>query len=133
MNSVYSKYNNFDSFDPSKLDQLIALGKDIDEDVLGQLITVHKESSTKSLEEMKHFLAQENFDELRRAAHKFKSSSANLGLMRLHKLCGDLEAYVVSQQPHTINMILLKEYVESIQHEFHQTNQKLSSYQRVAA
>lgn len=132
MNSVYSKYNNFDSFDPTKLDQLISLGKDIEEDVLGQLIVVHKESSSAVLLEMHDFLKQKNSDELRRAAHKFKSSSANLGLMRLHKLCGDLEAYIVKGPAAELDFSMIKEYVESIQHEFNQTNQKLFSYQKVA-
>lgn len=132
MNSVYPKYNNFDSFDPSKLEQLIALGKDIEEDVLGQLIVVHKESSGIALVEMQQFLQQKQWDELRRAAHKFKSSSANLGLMRLHKLCGDLENYIVKNQVPDLDCILVQEYVESIQHEFNQTNQKLFSYQKVA-
>jgi len=132
MNSLYAKYNNFDSFDPTKLDQLIALGKDIEEDVLGQLIAVHKESSGAALVEMHEFLKQKKSDELRRAAHKFKSSSANLGLMRLHKLCGDLEAYVVKTVPAELDFAVMKEYVDSIQHEFNQTNQTLFSYQKVA-
>lgn len=132
MNSVYSKYNNFDSFDPTKLDQLIDLGKDIEEDVLGQLIAVHKESSGAALVEMHQFLLQKQSDELRRAAHKFKSSSANLGLMRLHKLCGDLESYIVKTPIGELDFIVMTEYVESIQHEFNQTNQKLITYQKVA-
>ena len=123
MNSVYAKYNNFDSFDPTKLDQLIALGKDIEEDVLGQLILVHKESSEVALSEMHQFLKEKQSDELRRSAHKFKSSSANLGLMRLHKLCGDLEAYIVANTGAVLDFAVIKEYVESIQHEFNQTNQ----------
>lgn len=132
MNSLYAKYNNFDSFDPTKLDQLIALGKDIEEDVLGQLIVVHKESSGETLVEMHAFLKQKQPDELRRAAHKFKSSSANLGLMRLHKLCGDLEAFIVKTVPAELDFTVMKEYVDSIQYEFNQTNQTLSSYQKVA-
>ena len=132
MNSVYAKYNNFDSFDPTKLDQLIALGKDIEEDVLGQLILVHKESSEIALSEMHQFLKEKHADELRRSAHKFKSSSANLGLMRLHKLCGDLEAYIVKNNGGQLDFTVIKEYVESIQHEFNQTNQKLFSYQKAA-
>lgn len=132
MNSVYAKYNNFDSFDPTKLEQLIALGKDIEEDVLGQLITVHKESSEVALSEMHQFLKEKKSDELRRSAHKFKSSSANLGLMRLHKLCGDLEDYIVKTTNGQFDFSVMKEYVESIQHEFNQTNQKLFSYQKAA-
>lgn len=133
MNSVYAKYNNFDSFDPTKLDQLIALGKDIEEDVLGQLIVVHKESSEVALSEMQKHLLEKSSDELRRSAHKFKSSSANLGLMRLHKLCGDLEAFIVQgTTTGKIDYAVVKEYVDSIQHEFNQTNQKLFSYQKAA-
>ncbi len=132
MNSVYAKYNNFDSFDPTKLDQLIALGKDIEEDVLGQLIAVHKESSEVALSEMHQFLKEKQSDELRRSAHKFKSSSANLGLMRLHQLCGDLEGYIVKNPGTQLNFAVIKEYVDSIQHEFNQTSQKLYSYQKVA-
>jgi HPt (histidine-containing phosphotransfer) domain-containing protein len=132
MNSVYAKYNNFDSFDPTKLDQLIALGKDIEEDVLGQLILVHKESSEVALLEMHQFLKEKKSDELRRSAHKFKSSSANLGLMRLHKLCSDLEEFIVKAPNGQFDFGVMKEYVESIQHEFNQTNQKLFSYQKAA-
>ncbi len=130
MNSIYLKYNNFDSLDPSKLDQLINLGKDIEEDVLGQLITIHKETSQSMLVEMRQFLADKNYEELKRCAHKFKSSSANLGLMRLHKLCSDLETTLA--KPGNIDPVDLQEFVESIQYEFNQTNTKLISYQKVA-
>ncbi len=130
MNSIYLKYNNFDSLDPSKLDQLINLGKDIEEDVLGQLITIHKETSQTMLLEMRQFLAEKNYEELKRCAHKFKSSSANLGLMRLHKLCSDLESSL--GKPEAVEFVDLHEFVESIQYEFGQTNMKLNSYQKAA-
>lgn len=133
MNSVYLKYNNFDSLDPSKLDQLITLGKDIEEDVLGQLIQIHRETSEAALVEMQNFLSQKSFDELRRSAHKFKSSSANLGLMRLHKLCGDLELYLTKLSSIALaDIVLVKEYVDSISYECNQTNQKLFSYSKAA-
>ncbi len=128
MNSVYHKYNNFDSLDSTKLDQLISLGKDIEEDVLGQLIAIHKETSDLILVQMHELLAFKNFDEIKRCAHKFKSSSANLGLMRLHKLCSDLETYL--GKPDSVNLDALSEFIESINYEYTQTNQKLNIYQK---
>jgi HPt (histidine-containing phosphotransfer) domain-containing protein len=133
MNRVYLKYNNFDSLDPSKLDQLINLGKDIDEDVLGQLIAIHKETAEVILKEMNQFFAEKNYDELKRCVHKFKSSSANLGLMRLHNLCHDLENYIgKSPDLKTIDTVSIHEFIEGIAFECGQTNQKLVSYQKVA-
>ena len=130
MNSVYLKYNNFDSLDPSRLEQLVNLGKDIEEDVLDQLIKIHKETSDLILIQMHELIAFKNFDEIKRCAHKFKSSSGNLGLMRLNQLCSDLETYL--NKTESIDLVAVTEFVEGIQYEYAQTNQKLNSYQKVA-
>ena len=130
MNSVYFKYNNFDSLDPSKLEQLVNLGKDIEEDVLGQLIAIHKETSDLILVQMHELIAFKNFEEIKRCAHKFKSSSANLGLMRLNQLCSDFETYLSKLE--SIDLVAVTEFVEGIQYEYDQTNLKLNSYQKAA-
>lgn len=133
MNSLYLKYDNIHSLDSTKLDQLITLGKDIDEDVLGQLLGVHKETSELILNDMQKFLSDKNYLELKRCAHKFKSSSANLGLLKLHKLCADLE--VLLNQAEVFNRSesdQLSEFILSIVYESKQTSEKLFSYGKVA-
>ena len=133
MNSVYLRYSSIHSLDSSKLDQLINLGRDIDEDVLGQLLGVHKETSELILNDMRKFFTEKNYAELKRCAHKYKSSSANLGLIKLQKLCADLETKL--GQAATFNhdeYNQIFEFIDSITFESHQTSLKLNSYGKVA-
>ena len=133
MNSLYLTYNNIQSVDSTKLDQLITLGKDIDEDVLGQLLGVHKETSELILKDMQTFLYNKNYLELKRCAHKFKSSSANLGLLKLYKLCADLEVLLGQAEIfNTVELDRLCEFVVSIVYESQQTSEKLFSFGKVA-
>lgn len=131
MKNIYQKYEHIASLDSAKLDQLVVLGKDIDEDVLGQLLVTHQDITVQILKEMLNFYDQKNSAELKRCAHKFKSSCANLGLMRLNKLCADFESYL-TQAAESINFNDVKDFIECIQFEDEQTNLQLNSYQKVA-
>jgi chemotaxis protein histidine kinase CheA len=133
MNSLYLKYNNYLSVDQNKIDQLLILGKDIEEDVLSQLIQVHNETTKQIILDMQaHYLAK-NSSELMRCAHKFKSSSANLGFMRLHHMCTDFENKLgqglLTDQ---FDSVSAADFIECIQYEVQQTHLKMNSYQRVA-
>jgi HPt (histidine-containing phosphotransfer) domain-containing protein len=133
MNSLYLKYNSVQSVDTEKLDQLLNLGRDIEEDVLGQLLKIHHESAEIIIQEMNQFLTQKNFTELKRSAHKFKSSCANLGLLKLSNLCSDFESFLSKHfLENSAEIVSAQEFIDCIQYEFSQTNQKLFSYQKVA-
>lgn len=132
MNNLYEKYNSVSSLDSTKLDQLKDLGKDIDEDVLGQLMKVHRETSAIILKEMKLLCNHKNFPELKRCTHKFKSSSANLGLLRLNKLCADLEIRLAHEiELNLFDLPLIQEYVECISIESGESDQQLNAYLKV--
>ncbi len=132
MNDVYSKYDAVISIDHTKLVQLTTLGKELDEDVLGQLVALHKETSDTILSEMNQCLNEKKFLELRSCAHKFKSNSATLGLMKLHKMCADLETNLkdsLSSNSFEINHI--SKFVKCIEFETKSTYEMLFQFQKV--
>jgi CheY-like chemotaxis protein/anti-sigma regulatory factor (Ser/Thr protein kinase) len=66
--------------------------------ILAKVIDIYLNDSPRILSELRAALAEQSADSLRRAAHKFKSSSANLGAERLAELCKQLEAIGRTEQ-----------------------------------
>jgi HPt (histidine-containing phosphotransfer) domain-containing protein len=62
-----------------------------DREFLGELLQVYFEDSPQLVEAMHGALAEGNAEEFRRAAHSFKSNSANFGAMQLSRMCKGLE------------------------------------------
>lgn len=58
---------------------------------LTELINSYFASSSELFAQMQKALAENNIDEFRRAAHSLKSTSANLGALRLSSLARELE------------------------------------------
>lgn len=86
-------YAKFESFESKKLDVLIQLGKDLNEDVLAEMLTTYLQTTEDTLKNLKLNFAKKDFKAIARLAHKQKSSSGQLGLNKLHKLCSDLEKF----------------------------------------
>ena len=89
--NIASKYSHLPSFDSDRVDILIKLGKDLNENVLGQMLNFHFAASNEIIEEIKAELQAKNFIAIAQLAHKFKSNSGQLGLIKLHAICNDLE------------------------------------------
>lgn len=86
-----ANYAKFESFEAKKLDVFIQLGKDLNEDVLSEMLTTYLQTTEDTLKSLKSNFAKKDFKAIARLAHKQKSSSGQLGLNKLHKLCTDLE------------------------------------------
>jgi HPt (histidine-containing phosphotransfer) domain-containing protein len=87
-------YTNFESFESKKLDVFIQLGKDLEEDVLSQMLSTYFQTTEETVENFTTLFEEKNYKRIAQLAHKLKSSSGQLGLNKLHKLCTDLENFV---------------------------------------
>ena len=76
--------------DPAAWAGLLELVGD-DVDFMAELITTYFDDSSRLLVTMQEALSTGNAEDLRRAAHSLKSSSANFGALRLSKKCRELE------------------------------------------
>ena len=62
-----------------------------DADFMAELMETYFDDSPRLLAAMQEALSASNAEDLRRAAHSLKSSSANFGALRLSKKCKELE------------------------------------------
>ena len=83
---------NVSVLDRQALDQLSALQSDGKSDLFARVINVYLAESPKLIEVAKQAAAANDAVELARAAHTLRSSSANVGAMRLAELCRDIES-----------------------------------------
>ena len=102
--SLKLKYEHLLSFDKTKVDELIQIGLDINENVLIQMLDLHFITSIDIVGEMTTALDNLNLSKVAELAHKFKSNSGQLGLVKLHALCGDLEN-LIKQTPSSDDVI----------------------------
>lgn len=93
-----ANYTNFESFDSKKLDVFIQLGKDLDEDVLSEMLYTYFQTTEETVESFKANFTNKDFKSIAHLAHKLKSSSGQLGLHKLHRLCTDLENFVHAEK-----------------------------------
>ncbi len=76
--------------DQATIDGLLGLGSDTD-DVLGEIIELYVDDAPGRMDAMRDALETSNPETLASAAHALKSSSANVGAMRVRELCDALE------------------------------------------
>ncbi|MGB3206579.1 MAG: Hpt domain-containing protein, partial [Crinalium sp.] len=72
----------------ASLQQMLGVGA---KEVLGKIINTYLEEAPRLLSEMKAAIAEENPAALVLASHSLRSASANLGAIKLSKLCQELE------------------------------------------
>jgi HPt (histidine-containing phosphotransfer) domain-containing protein len=78
---------------PPLLDRsVIADLRDLDGEVLSELIILYFDGAATQLAELESAVARGEAAELARAAHKLKGSSATLGAARVSQLAGELES-----------------------------------------
>jgi HPt (histidine-containing phosphotransfer) domain-containing protein len=78
--------------DPSVLASLRTLERPGGPSLVERVVTTYLESSPSQLAEAREALERGDHAVLRRAAHTLKSSSGNVGALRLSQLCRELEA-----------------------------------------
>lgn len=126
------QYTQFESFDPKKLDVFIQLGKDLDENVLGEMLATYFQTTDESINGFKTCVAEKDFKAVARLAHKLKSSSGQLGLNKLHKLCTDLEHHI-QKEPSSDLTVSTSQFLKLIFEETHLTSALLNDFLKAAA
>ena len=79
------------SIDQQAFDKIRALERGGAPNLVARLIGLYLEGTPPLIERMKQAHADDDHEALRAAAHTLKSSSANVGAMKLHGLCNELE------------------------------------------
>ncbi len=77
--------------DFSVLEQFKELMGDEGEDEVRDLVNLYLDDAPNQISAMKESLSGSNAEEFCRAAHSFKSSSANIGAFGLQTICSELE------------------------------------------
>jgi len=78
--------------DPKALDNIRALQREGAPDIVSKVIHIYLKESPKFLQTLQDAVSAQNATALQKAAHSFKSSSANVGAVGLSELCKDMEA-----------------------------------------
>ena len=84
--------------DPNALDLIRSLQPEAGDELLAQLIGIYLEDAPKHIVAMRAATQHSDVDALRVAAHTLKSSSAQLGALRLSESCRTLEQRARSKQ-----------------------------------
>jgi HPt (histidine-containing phosphotransfer) domain-containing protein len=126
MNSIYEKFMNEMSFDQSKIDPLIQLGKDINEDVVLQLFQTHFETSEVMLKDLDLLFNQWDTVKLSSLLHKLKSSCGMLGLNKMYSFCNTLESALRNL---TLTKSEVKQYVDCLHFEYAETKKIMLAFQ----
>ncbi|HRD68153.1 MAG TPA: response regulator [Candidatus Competibacter sp.] len=79
------------SIDREVLEKIQMLERNGAHGLVARLIELYLQGTPELIEQMKQAAAKDDFESLRMAAHALKSSSANLGAMKLRGLCESME------------------------------------------
>jgi CheY-like chemotaxis protein/HPt (histidine-containing phosphotransfer) domain-containing protein len=74
------------------LDNIRALQRDGDPDIVNKAISIYLRESPKYLQTLRDAIPAGNTEAMRRAAHSWKSNSASVGALALAEMCKELEA-----------------------------------------
>lgn len=129
MNLIYQKYLKYDSLNPKKIDELNNLGRDLNEDVLRQMLDLHFATSDEMSKNIQKFYSEKKYDLLKREVHKFKSNCGNLGLEKLFSICKDFEKYLENSQ---LENTELENYIQCFQSEYEVTCYQLKEIKKGA-
>ncbi len=83
--------SDFGPIDPKALENIRAIQREGAPDIVAKLVNLYLEESPKFLQSLKDAIPSGDADAMQKAAHKFKSNSANVGAMGLAALCKELE------------------------------------------
>lgn len=122
MNLIYQKYLKYDSLNRKKIDELSDLGRDLNEDVLSQMLDLHFVTAEEISKNIQNLYVVKKYDLLKREVHKFKSNCGNLGLEKLFSICKDFEKYLENT---SIENSELENYIQCLLYEYELTCNKL--------
>ncbi len=117
------------SVDRKALDTIRALQRKGKPDLLARVINVYLEDSLRLLEALRQALSQDDRVALKRQAHTLKSSSANVGALRLAALCKELEAAQQGEPNERIRqtMVRMEEEYETVRNELTTELERISA------
>ncbi len=78
-------------FDPKYMNDLKMLEQMSGKKIIPDLIKMYEKTAQDFLVQLDSLLKNENYSELQRLFHSMKSSSGNLGLVAMQKICADGE------------------------------------------
>lgn len=78
--------------DAAVLEELRALGRQLEQDVLSDVVEAYRKLAPELAAEMSRAAAAADFERLRKAAHTLKGGSAQMGVRRVTSLARALEA-----------------------------------------
>ena len=93
-------------FDPDPLEQLREISGDQGNATVAAIVEVYQQQLTELSSVLRDSVAAKNLDTVFKTAHTFKSSSANVGAMRLSLYCAELEAAARAGQTEPIDPLL---------------------------
>lgn len=77
--------------DSAVLDELRELGRELEQDVLGEVVAAYRKIGPEMLEKLAAAVAGGDSEAVRHAAHTLKGSSAQMGARRVCELARELE------------------------------------------
>lgn len=124
-----SYFNQFESVQSEKLNELVTLGKELHEDVLGQMLELFRESTTEIIEKLHLNFQLKNTKEIAAFAHQLKSSAGNIGLTKLHQMCTYLEKGIKES---SLNTDEISNLVVMVEKEFLFAMSELKQFEKAA-
>jgi signal transduction histidine kinase/DNA-binding response OmpR family regulator len=104
----------YDDGDPVLDEQSLASIEGFGEDFVSSLLDAFVENATQDLERLRRAVDAEDAESARQAAHRMKSSSANIGARRLSARCADIE-----KAARNGNVDVLVELLATLEAEYH--------------
>ncbi len=92
--------------DPAALNELRSLQREGAPDIVAKVVGMYLEDSQALFERMREAVTAANAEALRKAAHAMKSSSANVGALRLAELCKQMETHGRAGNAHAAASLL---------------------------
>lgn len=86
-----SSLQDFPVLDPSVMERLKAFDPENKRGLTERLVALYLQSAPGVLDDLRRFFAEASYESLRKEAHRFRTSNANLGLMRMSELMRQLE------------------------------------------
>ncbi len=120
---IKEKGKDSSSIDLSVLSGLRDLQIEGKPDIMEKIIRVYLSSTEPIIEKLKKSAAKEDMEELQSVAHSLKSSSANVGALKLSEICKDLEMACRNK-----TLEKKTDLVEAVESEFFQVKHDLNSY-----
>ncbi len=78
--------------DSAVMDELRELGRELEQDVLGEVVTAYRKLAPELLSQMTQSVSSRSLDSLARAAHTLKGGSAQIGAREVCELARTIES-----------------------------------------